>query len=152
MVEKRKKESNFRNIVFFILISLVLIVVLIFLGFNLVDKYMILETQIIHTNFITSGNVGFDLNKTALTFGKVQPGQAASRSIFITNEFEQDIFVIVNTDGEFVDYLIVSDNNFTLMPGEERELDFEIRPPYGLELEKKYEGKVEIIFKKVSFF
>jgi len=46
-----------------------------------------LETRIFDASFIVSDVSGFDLNSSALTFGKMMPGNTATRNVLIYNTY-----------------------------------------------------------------
>ena len=77
----------------------------------------------------------------------VPVGQGSVRGLFITNDFDKKVKVILKSRGEISDFLIVSENSFYLKPNEEKKIEFSILLPQDLEF-KKYKGKIEVIFKR----
>jgi hypothetical protein len=140
-VSKRKAKNSFWNIF--------LLVVFVVAGVALIASLVkVPNSQVIKTSFIVSDKVGFDLNKNELTFGSIQPGGTASRALTIQNNFNQDIIITLNSEGNIRDYLIASENDFTLRPNEKKNVTFTVfsykNQSYG-----NYTGKINIIFKYV---
>jgi hypothetical protein len=126
-------------------IVLFLIIVIVFFVFNLVNNFLILEKKEIYTTVIVSDHVGFDLNTSALTFGMVQFGGSARRRIVLTNDFDREIKVVVKARGDISDYLVVSENDFVLGSGEERQVYFFVEVPSGID-SGEYDGFIEFVF------
>ena len=57
-------------------------------------------------NFIVEkGVIGFDLNTTSLTFGKISPGGSGTREIIFENNQEQMIEIEILASKEIVDFI-----------------------------------------------
>lgn len=138
-----KKKIENHNLIIIILLLFLIFILLI----NLVNQFMILDKKEIYTSIIVSDHVGFDLNGTALTFGMVQPEKSASRSLLVENNFIFSSKVNVGVRGNITDFLIVSDNNFILNPGERIKLDF-VAVPSKDALFGKYDGFIIITLKR----
>jgi len=140
-VLKRKTKNSFLNIFLLIVFTVA--------GVILIMSLVIAPNrQVIKTSFIVSDKVGFDLNKNELTFGSIQPGGTASRALTIQNNFNRDIMITLNSEGNIKDYLTVSENDFVLRPSEQKNVTFTAfsykNQSYG-----NYTGKINIIFKYV---
>lgn len=138
---KRKTKNSFLNIFLLIVFTVA--------GVILIMSLVIAPNrQVIKTSFIVSDKVGFDLNKNELTFGSIQPGGTASRALTIQNNFNRDIMITLNSEGNIKDYLTVSENDFVLRPSEQKNVTFTAfsykNQSYG-----NYTGKINIIFKYV---
>jgi len=138
-MEKRKNKGIF----VFILVILVLLVLIVL---N-VNRFLILEQREIYSSFIVGNHIGFDLNKTALTFGMVIPGQSGDRGLIIENTFNSKVKVSINAKGEISKHLIVSENDFYLGPGETKRIGFSVYPAEDAEF-GEYEGVIQIYFKR----
>ena len=136
---KKKKNINLLHY----MIIIILIAILVFLVFNLLDN-IYLDKKEIYASFSASDIMGFDLNSTALTFGFLTPGNSASREIFLENRFEKDLNVKIIVNGEISKFLRISEENFILIPKERKKIGFSIYAPKDILL-KKYEGKVIIL-------
>ena len=147
MAKNLEKNKKLVKIYFNYALLVFLIILTIFLIINLISNFNILEKKEIFTSFTVSEHVGFDLNNSALTFGLVQPGHSSSREIFIENNHDVSVLVIIQSKGDISDFLIVSENSFYLNSGEEKKIDFSVILPKDLEF-GKYEGEIEVIFKK----
>lgn len=142
--EKIKDKKFYLNGFIFIF----LILIIIYLVYVQINNFFVLDKVNIYTEVILGDKPGFDLNKTALTFGRVVPGSAGSRGIVIKNDFEKSVRVEITSNGEISEFLIVSENDFVLMPKEERNISFSVLFPLGSEM-KKYNGWIEIKLKNV---
>lgn len=106
-----------------------------------------LNKQTIPTRFIAGENMGFDLGPGNLNFGKIIPGQSASRNITITNTYTHQTLTTIKSSGEISEHIIISENNFILQPNESKEIMFSCYPEKGIDL-IEYQGKIIIITKK----
>ncbi len=140
--KKIENKNKFKEIFIFI----ILILILIYLVYLVINNFFILDSKIIYTEAILGETPGFDLNNTALTFGRVVPGNVGSREISIKNNFEKNIRAEIISRGEISDFLVVSENDFILFPDEEKTISFSVLFPKGSEM-KKYKGEIEIKLK-----
>ncbi|MFA7707765.1 MAG: hypothetical protein WCX73_02340 [Candidatus Pacearchaeota archaeon] len=138
MLKRKNKNTYIKKIV---IICAILIIILV--GYFYFKNTSVIETQKIYTEAILGERPGFDLNSTALTFGKVVLGNSASREVFITNDFDKDVIIEISSKGEISDFLIVSDNEFILAPNEKKTISFSVLFPKGSEM-KKYTGWIEV--------
>lgn len=130
-----KKERND------IKVYVVFIGSLFLLGFVLFFDYLSVEVQTIETSFLVGDRPGFDLNKTALTFGQVVVGKGASRGVTFTNNYDFAIKIEILAKGEIFKFLSVSENDFILLPNESKELMFQVFPSGNLD-KQVYSGVV----------
>lgn len=103
-----------------------------------------LNKEVISAKFVLGENMGFDLSSGKLNFGKIVPDNSASREIIIENNYDEPIKVSIKSSGEISDYMIVSENNFILVPLESKNISFSIYTS-GLTEFRDYEGKVSIV-------
>ncbi len=79
--------------------------VIAFIGFGLAllnysSYWFGLERRNFYTNVnITADTGGFDLNTTALTFGKIKIGGSATRNIIFENNYDFPVIVKINSEG-----------------------------------------------------
>jgi len=77
-------RRNYNFVVFILSIVTILLV-----GFSI---YLLsikpLESHEFIVTFIVGGNAGFDLNSSALTFGKIQKGMSSTRSLIVENSYD----------------------------------------------------------------
>jgi len=106
-----------------------------------------LHKEIIQTKFIAGERSGFDLERGRLNFGSIAPGAFVERQITIENTYEHSIITKIKSSGAISPYIIVSENNFVLTPGESRNITFSCSPERGIEF-GEYPGEIEIIFNK----
>ncbi len=126
-----------------ILLSLLIIGGVVFIFIN----SLTLSKEVISTKFVLGKNMGFDLSPGKLNFGQIVPGNGASRTIKIENNFEDIIKVSIKSSGEISKNIIVSENNFILNPSESKNITFSVYTD-GLTEFRSYEGKIIIVSKK----
>ena len=138
----KKREKGINNA--FLIIMIILILAMIIYLFYI---FSILGKEELYSSFIVSDHIGFDLNKTALTFGLIQPGESATREINLANNFNKRVKIIFKSKGNISDFIIVSQNDFIMNPNETKTIIFSVFPPKNISL-GKYEGKIEVYFRR----
>jgi hypothetical protein len=131
---------NKKYLSLFVLILLVLLIAMFHL--NSIEK------KDIPTSFHLSETVGFDLNPDELTFGRIPAEQGATREIKLQNTENRKVKVKIKSSGETSKNIIVSENNFYLNPGEEKNLSFSAYTD-GLTEYREYKGLITIISRKI---
>lgn len=134
-MQKRKKDKFFLKVVLAIILFILLLMI--------INRFFSPYGKEIKTSFIASNISGFDLNKNELTFGKIKTGNSASRGLVIKNNFDKKKRITFICLGKIKDYLIVSENDFILMPDEARTVDFSVFLPTDLDYGTYY-GKIQI--------
>jgi len=143
MVNKEKKK---------LVISIVLFVIILLLGIflfsSLIDYVSVLEKQKLYARVIVSDKIGIDINGSALIFGSVVPGGSASRGLDIRNDHNQEVQIEIYIKGDISDFMKVSENDFILVRGESRKVEFSVAVPRGVEY-GVYEGEVIVVVKNI---
>jgi len=93
-------------------------------------------------------NIGFDVNSTALTFGKIQSGSTSTRKIILTNNEEESIRVILKINGAAERFIQFEQNPVILSPQETKEIGIFATAPENAE-KKEYTGEVRIYSTKI---
>ncbi|HKL24204.1 MAG TPA: hypothetical protein VJ912_02630 [Candidatus Nanoarchaeia archaeon] len=93
-----------------------------------------------------SDKAGFDLNKSALTFGNLIPGTSSEREIIIKNNYEFPLNVEIQVQGDIKKYLEYK-KIVKIEPNKKKKINFIARIPKKEE-QRKYSGKVIVIMKK----
>jgi|TARA_B100001971_G_C18238774_1_gene569251 uncharacterized membrane protein len=88
-----------------IFLALLLIFVLLFNVFLYFKISSILEIRKIDASVSVSENIGFDLNNSMLSFGKVLPGGSSSRVISISNDFDRAINIKIYGAKDMKDFV-----------------------------------------------
>jgi hypothetical protein len=88
--------------------------------------------------------IGLPPPTDTLDFGDVSPGFNMSRRLTLTNDGHFDSYVAIIVTGGIRDFLSVDDAFFVLDKGEERTVEFKVRPPINAE-EKRYSGRIFIV-------
>ena len=134
--------NNKKLIVILALLVILIFIVNILIYFRLSS---ILEINKIDSSIIVAENIGFDLNKSMLSFGKVFPGGSSSRIMSLTNNFDYETEVSIYGVGD-IRYFIESKVEL-IDPGVIKKINIVAIVPdktdFGI-----YEGKVIIEVRK----
>ena len=87
--------------------------------------------------------IGFDVNGTALMFGKIPPGSTSTRKIIITNTKNKEVIVILKAHGNVKNYVSFEQNKILLKPFEQREISVFATVPLNNEREE-YTGQLRV--------
>jgi hypothetical protein len=90
------------------------------------------------------GAIGLPPPTDTLDFGDLSAGLNMTRKMTLTNDGHFDSYVAIIVTGGIRDFLSVSDAFFVLDKGEERTVEFTVRPPINAG-EKRYSGRVFIV-------
>jgi len=123
----------------FILLGILLILawILIFINFN------VLEEKEYAVKFEVGGTPGFDLNSSALTFGRLPAGSSSTRSVLIQNDYDTRVFVSLFSSKSVSKMLVISENDFFLEPQESKAISFFVYASPNASL-GEYNGQVKI--------
>ena len=88
------------------------------------------------------GKVGVNPTTEKLDFGDLSPGTSAVRTVTVKNETSVPFFVAVVKVGSIRTLVKLSENNFMLREGEEREMGFTVYMPPSAQIDKLYTGRV----------
>ena len=135
------KEKRKNAILIFLLI---LIAIFILASFYIILKP--LEVRKIEVSFTVAENAGFDLNKSALTFGKVMPENIISRRIIIENNRDFPVKINVFADKNIMDYLDF-ENSFFIEGNGKHNLVVVLKVPKNAIL-GEYKGIMKFIIEK----
>lgn len=131
-----KRKNNILSVLAIVAVGLGLASLLFF-----PDRPLAVEEYDVRFEIIEEGG-GFDVNTTALTFGNLNPGGAAVRKIIARNEYDFPVIVKImisrNLDG-----ILISEPEYVLVAGEEKEISFTLYPPEDMS-PGKYEGSVRV--------
>jgi hypothetical protein len=97
---------------------------------------------------VTAENVGVNVDTDALWFGHVPVGGSSARPIVVASS--QKSFVKIKAEGELAKWLIVSENNFKLMPDNKKEVMIKLDVPSNAEI-TSYEGTLSVYFYRPLF-
>jgi hypothetical protein len=145
------KKKDLRLLQWILGISLVILIIAtgVTLFYNLYDSKNILEEQKIYAHVIVGDKYGFDVNGSALKFGKIVPAVSrAKREIVLTNEYPHNVRFDISVDGVIKRFMAVSENSFVLEPGESRNIEFIVFAPKNTPL-GEYDGWMIIQIRKV---
>jgi len=76
-----------------------------------------------------SNIIGMNADADALHFGTVPKGGGSVRKLDITNKKNYPLSVNISIEGDFADWISISDNNFILQPEESLRVEFETKVP-----------------------
>lgn len=147
MMKVLSKFNTKKRIVIFIVLFFLIIILTTYLYANLIDYISVIETKSMYAKVSVGDKYGFDVNSSALMFGRITPGGGTStRIVTVKNYYDVPVKVEVFAEGNIKEFMIVSDNNFRLPVGTEKNMSFYVsvpeNTPYG-----DYEGEVKIIIR-----
>jgi cytochrome c oxidase assembly protein Cox11 len=140
---KKSNKSLYLITALVFLLSVFMLYVAVYL-----NSLMVLKTQEIYASIKIGDRGGFDVNKSALTFGMIRPGDGASRSLFVENNYSIPIKIDFDSEGNISRFLRFEKEVY-LVSGENKTLSFSavasVDEPYGF-----YGGMVKAVFKRAS--
>lgn len=141
-----KRKNKTRNSLF--ALSLILAVVIAVNFYVFLSTRNILEVRYIDARVIVSNGsgVGFDLNTSALTFGKIMIGGGSNRIISFDNRYDFPILVYISGKGGMSGFVVPQVHR--IEGGEKSEIVVSAVVPNGARF-GAYTGKVEVVIKKV---
>ena len=91
------------------------------------------ETKVVYASFTLSEGklVGIDLNGTALTFGSMPSGSSGRRYLILSNSYPYAVRLKTYSSGNISSHLSLSDYDFSLAPGEVKNLTITATAPTG---------------------
>jgi hypothetical protein len=95
---------------------------------------------------VEEGTVGFDLNNTSLTFGKIPPGGSGTREIVLDNYDGNPIDIEILATKEIIDFLVFQPI-YTIPPMSNVTVQIIVAVPEEAE-NGEYRGKIQIRKKK----
>lgn len=84
-----------------------------------------LQSQTFYTSVNVTDTLGFDVNRTALTFGNIIRGGSSTRKIKIDNSYNFPVVVHVSADGNMKDLLNFEEELY-LEQGETKSVSFSV--------------------------
>lgn len=105
-----------------------------------------LKVEKVDVSFAIGGYGGFNLNKTALTYGTITPGGSSVRNVILGNSYSFPIVVKVFASESLTRFLTVEEN-LSIEPGESRKTAVTIQAPRDAEF-GNYSGEISFVFLK----
>lgn len=99
-----------------------------------------LETLKVYAHVNVTDKAAFDLNSTALTFGKVLAGGSSSRSIILKNNYNHSVKLEINSEGS-INQVLIFEKKLDIPSGETVRVHFSILTDQNTQ-NKDYEGYV----------
>jgi len=128
---------------FILVFSFVLLVVSLF-GLYFSNKSI--QTEIFYASvYVSSDGAGFDLNKTALTFGKIQKPGTSSRYVKLVNKNSFPVEAVIDVKGDIKD-LLEYENNIRIEPNETKKVILVVNA-YSNTIDRFYSG--DVVFKLI---
>ena len=106
-----------------------------------------LEKKIFYTSVNITDRTGFDVNSTALTFGKMSHHGSSTRNFVFKNEYNFPVIAKINVKGDIEKFLYY-DEYVRIETGERKEIPFSA-VSNDVENVGFYEGEVEFLIKPV---
>lgn len=140
--KKQKGQKNMQKSLRIIAsLTVALSLIIIFHSLFIIDANLIKELEV---NIKTGKVIGFDVNTTALTFGRIPPGSTSIREITITNTKNKPVKIILKAEGEAQPFISFQENNIPLQPLETKKIKVYATAPSNSKKNEEYTGKVKI--------
>ncbi len=138
----KKRKVNIKKTKLFFLLTTISIITI--AASFLILYFFFRPDQVVEyeMTLIISDHSGFDLNKTAITFGMVAPEGSSMRYFNIKNN-EDGNKVIIKATGNIADLVSVSDNKFIIKPHEVKPIAITSVAPVNAEF-GNYSGVLKI--------
>ena len=91
--------------------------------------------------------IGMNADADALHFGTVPRKGTSIRRMGIANNQNYPLFVNISIEGDFTDWISISDNNFILQPKESLQVEFKTTVPKNASF-KIYNGTAYIVLRR----
>lgn len=129
-----------------VLALFILSAVLLFLSvFSFFNKSAILREYPV-SFVVEKGTVGFDLNNSALTFGKIPPGGTGERKIDFYNNQNETIKIKILASRELENFLNF-ESDYEILSKKNVTIPVRVVVPFDAE-EGNYSGKIRILLKR----
>ena len=131
------------------IICLSIIIISVIIITYLVNTNKIVKVEERDVVFIVENSqvMGFDVDNTRLSFGKIPRGSTGMKLLDLENNEEFPVTVKIKKEGETAEYLSFSENNFVLNPKEKKQITV-FAAPSPQTPDKTYTGKIKVIFLK----
>jgi hypothetical protein len=128
------------------LICLLFLIVLInfILVFSLLHFYKPVMVKNVDVTYIVGGSIGFDVNTTALTFGKMPRGSSSMRSIKLDNTYDFPVRAVF-IPAEDVKDLLTLPPTLYMSPHSSEEVAFVLTVPLNYSF-GNYSSSLSIVF------
>ena len=132
----------------FLLILVIILLLLFSFSILFLPRFLLCDTIELDAYLVVGDHLGFNVDTTAIYFGTAPPGASPSRSVYINNTGCRKSRVVVEVEGDFSEWVDISDNNFILLMGEGKDVDFVVTIPSDAGL-GNYSSKVKFYFWKI---
>jgi len=134
----------------FFLLLVFAVMISTFLTYLFYNSYVIENIIMLDMMVKVNDHFGLNADGDAIKFGMVMPGTSSERSITANNSAVHPLKVVILKSGYIADWVRVSENNFILEGGEDKDVVFEVFAPEDAAF-GNYSGKTKIIFKRTFF-
>ena len=122
----------------------VFIILILFIRVYKINEIVNIEEIEMSMVYDGSTITGFDVNKTALTFGKIPLGSTSKRSFVVSNDYNFPIKVKIKKEGNIAKFIHFSEDDFILDIEEEKEISILAIPEENME-HKEYHGILKVM-------
>lgn len=110
--------------------------------------YIVYDIHEIDMHLRVSDHYGINADTDKLYFGRIPPGAAAERDIYLYHEYGAPLRVSIIASGKLAEWLVIPENNFLLPSNFNKTITLSVWPPEDTEL-GEYEGHLKILYKRI---
>ena len=114
----------------------------IFSSLNILKEKPI-ESFNLDVRFSFGDSLGFDLNRSALSFGRLLPGGTSTRSIFVENVYDVPFEVKMLISPNINPFVQIDDKKIIVNPGEKKKIPVTVIAPKNVSY-GEYEGSIQV--------
>lgn len=149
MSQKKKKGISLKSVLVILISAFIVVMSMTFLVYSLMT---VQEVRVYDMSIMVGDYIGFDNNKTVLTFGMVPPGSGSAWRFIDVKTGRFPTVVFFSFEGEMADWVQVEDGELAIeIPAyTDRRIKIHAHPPIETQF-GNYTGKAKMIIKKNVF-
>lgn len=134
----------------FFFLLMIVVISSTFLTYIVYNSFIIEKTYTLDVIVKVDDHLGLNADGDAIKFGMLMPGTSGERTIWVNNNANYPLRVVILKYGEIADWVKVSENNFVLKENGSKKIIFEAFVPKDADF-GNYTGKAKVILKRTFF-
>ena len=149
---KKLKKTTAKQIDIYKAVLLIISAILITVGVTSIiySAYKIADYKEypIYLQVASDNQLGFDIRKDAISFGKVPVDSTGIIKINLAHNSPNPLNVVMESSGQTKKFVVITENNFVLEPGVTKTIEIYAVVPANAQF-GNYTGKLEVLFKRI---